>query len=227
MSMQKKILAGGILILLMGLTFSLHAQDSSLYNKQTTQLRLLNPSNWLQQGENAIIQFQSELTLGIDTAYKHDQLVRMNKDLDLIISDFNTHGAVMRIRSLDDVKAKLLQMKTDVEKWRTAVRIQNDRLAANYYNIEQLKTDGIWRQIRSDSTMWGIYEKEFLSLETNVGKTETQYQEVLKRSVAAEKILTISTSASGPDRPDTLMRFLVHHEGFLTYSQNILGIIAV
>lgn len=102
----------------------------------------------------------------------------------------------MRIRSLDDVKAKLLQMKTDVEKWRTAVRKQNDRLAANYYNIEQLKTDGIWRQIRSDSTMWGIYEKEFLSLETNVGKTETQYQEVLKRSVAAEKILTISTSAS-------------------------------
>lgn len=184
--MQKKLASAWIAILLVSLCICVQAQDSSLSPKQTTQVRLLNPSNWLQQGENAIIQFQSELTLGIDTAYKHDQLMRMNKDLDLITSDFASHGAVMRIRSLDDVKAKLLQMKTDVEKWRTSVRKQNDLLAANYYSIEQLKVDSIWRQIRNDSTMWVIYEKEFNSLQENVINTEKQYQEVLKRSVSAE-----------------------------------------
>ena len=145
--MQKMKVSMWIAILLVGLSVSLQAQDSSLYNKQTTQIRLLNPSNWLQQGENAIIQFQSELTLGIDTVYKHEQLLRMSKDLDMIASDFATHGAVMRIRSLDDVKAKLMQMKMDVEKWRTSVRKQNDLLAANYYNIEQLKVDSIWHEI--------------------------------------------------------------------------------
>lgn len=187
--MQKMKVSMWITILLVGLSLSLQAQDSSLYNKQTTQIRLLNPSNWLQQGENAIIQFQSELTLGIDTVYKHEQLLRMSKDLELITSDFATHGAVMRIRSLDDVKAKLMQMKMDVEKWRTSVRKQNDLLAANYYNIEQLKVDSIWQEIRNDSAIWGIYEKEFTSLEENVTRTEKQYQEVLKRSVTAENNL--------------------------------------
>jgi potassium-dependent mechanosensitive channel len=187
--MQKIMISAWIAILLICLSASVYAQDSSLYHQQTTKPRLLNPSNWLQHGENAIIQFQSELTLGIDTAYKHEQLVRMSKDLDLITSEFTSHGAVMRIRSLDDVKAKLLQMKVDVEKWRTSVRKQNDLLAANYYSIEQLKVDSIWNEIRSDSAIWGIYEKEFNTLGENVVKTEKQYQEVLKKSVSAENNL--------------------------------------
>lgn len=159
-------------------------QDSLLPSNRIT--RLLNPSNWLQQGENAITRFESELSFGIDTAYKHEQLVRINKDLDLIEHDFNAHGTVMRIRSLDDVKAKLLQIKNDVEKWRNAVRKQNDLLASNYYTIEQLKQDSMWQLMKSDSTLWTIYELEFSNLQQNVQRVEKQYQEILRKSVSAE-----------------------------------------
>ncbi len=159
-------------------------QDSLTRPNRIT--RLLNPSNWLQQGENAITLFESELSFGIDTAYKHEQLVRINKDLDLIENDFNAHGAVMRIRSLDDVKAKLLQIKNDVEKWRNAVRKQNDLLASNYYTIEQLKQDSMWQLMKSDSTLWAIYELEFSNLQQNVQRVEKQYQEILRKSVSAE-----------------------------------------
>jgi small-conductance mechanosensitive channel len=175
-----------ILLFLAGFCPELAAQDSTRLQNRPPQPTLLNPSNWLQQGENVIMGFESELAFGIDTAYKHAQLIRLSKDLELIGKDFESQRAVMRIRALDDVNAKLLQIKTDVEKWRNAIRKQNDLLANNYYTIESLKTDSIWSQMKRDSALWSIYAPEFTALESNIKRVESQYQEILKKSVQAE-----------------------------------------
>ncbi|HLO80666.1 MAG TPA: mechanosensitive ion channel domain-containing protein [Chitinophagaceae bacterium] len=166
------------------------AQDS--INQKVPTPTLLNPSNWLQQTENSILLFESRLLTGVDTAFMNEKYGRMMKDLELILNDFKSHGNVMRIRSLDDVKAKLLQQKKDIDKWRNSIRKQNDGITSNYLEIHRLQTDSVKYSLSSDSSLWKIYAPAFREMENDLTRVERQYQSVLQQTVNIENALNVT-----------------------------------
>ena len=168
------------------------AQDSTTKKPPTTGSGHISPSHWLQQSANALILFESRLISTIDTSYMDEKYKRLKKDLELILADFKTHSAVMRIRGLDDVKSKLLQQKTDIDKWRNSIRKQNDGITSNYFDIQNLKADSITKIVRSDSMLWTIYSKEFNELDTNLERVEKQYQGILQKTVDIENELNLT-----------------------------------
>jgi small-conductance mechanosensitive channel len=117
---------------------------------------------------------------------------RLKKDLELILTDFKTHSAVMRIRALDDVKAKLLQQKADVDKWRNSIRKQNDGITTHYFDLQNLKKDSIKYIVSSDSMLWSVYAGEFNDLDTNLSKVEKEYQGILQKTVGIENELNLT-----------------------------------
>lgn len=169
-----------------------YAQDSLGMKTPPIITTQLNPSNWLQQSENSIILFESRLLSGIDTSFMEEKYGRLIKDLELILNDFRSHGNVMRIRSLDDVKAKLLQQKTDIDKWRNSIRKQNDGITNNFLEIHQLQLDSVKYVLNADSTLWSIYKTEFRNIESNLNKVEKQYQSVLQKTVNIENNLNVT-----------------------------------
>jgi potassium-dependent mechanosensitive channel len=179
------------IIALMVTGFS-YAQDSAGMKTPSIITTQLNPSNWLQQSENSILLFESRLLTGIDTSFMEEKYGRLMKDLELILNDFKSHGNVMRIRSLDDVKAKLLQQKKDIDKWRNSIRKQNDGITNNYLEIHQLQVDSVKYVLNADSTLWSIYRTEFRNIESNLNNVEKQYQSVLQKTVNIENNLNVT-----------------------------------
>jgi small-conductance mechanosensitive channel len=174
------------------LTVGINAQDSSISKITNPVPARVNPSHWLQQSENALILFESRLISSIDTSYMEDKYRRMKKDLELIMADFGSHSAVMRIRALDDVKAKLLQQKNDIDKWRNNIRKQNDGITNNYFDIQNLQTDSVKNIVLSDSVLWNVYSNEFNALDTNLARVEKQYQSILQKTVGIENELNLT-----------------------------------
>lgn len=170
-----------LLIFLPGL---LEAQDSS--NRKSV---LLNPSNWLQQAENSILVFENKLLSGLDTSFVEDKYDRLSKDLELILNDFRTHGDVMRIRTLDDVKAKLEQQKKDIDKWMNSIRRQNQGITENFLDIHKLQVDSMEYVLNADTGLWRIYSPQFREIEKDLGRIEQQYQLTLRKTVNIENNL--------------------------------------
>jgi small-conductance mechanosensitive channel len=151
----------------------------------------INPSNWLQHNNNQLLAFESRLITGLDSSFMEEEFPRLVKDFEITLHDIQTQGKVMRIRALDDINARLLQQKSQLDKWRTNIRKQNDLLAGNYIDIEKMLTDSIGTNFMSDSMLQDIYSSELTQMKTNILRVETMYEDILKRMVSIENKLNV------------------------------------
>jgi small-conductance mechanosensitive channel len=154
--------------------------------------KAFNPSAWLHQGENILMNAESRLYSGLDTGFLELSFPLLMKDFELTQNNFRSHGHHMRIRDLDDVKSRLLQQRADLEKWRNHVRKLNDSISVGFIAVEALIKDSIHTYIRKDSALWSIYAADFLASDSMLRKTDKQYQESLSRTVALENNLNRS-----------------------------------
>jgi potassium-dependent mechanosensitive channel len=182
----------GLLISLLLTASALFGQDSLTANADNKNSQKINPSNWVQQSENAILLFESRLITGLDSSFMEGEYARLKKDFEITLNDLEAHGSVMRIRTLDDVNAKLQQQKSQLDKWRAIIRKQNDVLAGNYLEIEKMLADSIGQSFKSDSVLGSIYSTELSNVETNLRRTESMYQDLLKKNVSIENKLNVT-----------------------------------
>lgn len=186
------LLSGMIIIFTLFAFGELQAQDSLGVKNPDNPDTKLNPSNWLMQAENETILFESRLLTGIDTSFMEEKFRRLKIDLTLILNDFNAHAHVMRLRALDDVKSKLLQQKKDLDKWRNAIRKQNQTIGDNFLEIHRLQMDSLKYILNADSALWVIYQSEFREMEKNLNDVEKHYQATLQRTASIENMLNIA-----------------------------------
>jgi hypothetical protein len=181
-----------LLIILLLTASALFGQDSLTADAGDNDSRKINPSNWLQQSQNAILLFESRLITGLDSSFMEGEYSRLEKDFEITLNDLEAHGNVMRIRTLDDVNAKLQQQKSQLDKWRAVIRKQNDVLAGNYLEIEKMLADSIGQGFKSDSVLEYIYSTELSNVETNLRRVESMYQDLLKKTVSIENKLNVT-----------------------------------
>jgi hypothetical protein len=146
-----------------------------------------NPSSWLEQAENELILIESKLLQGYDSSFMDEDYNRLIANFELIRSDFITRGEFMRLRSLDDIKAELIQLKSQVELWRKKIARINTEISTEYNAINKIKYDSIQHNIRKDSAMWGIYSQMFNQQEAILGKIDDQCISILEKFVGIEK----------------------------------------
>jgi hypothetical protein len=111
----------------------------------------------------------------------------------------------MRLRSLDDVKAELIQLKNQVEIWRKKTTRINEEVSGEYSAINNIKKDSIQYIIRNDSALWSIYNQLFVQQEDLLGKIDTLCESTLQKFVGIEKklnllIYNISSTISSVDK---------------------------
>jgi potassium-dependent mechanosensitive channel len=168
------------------------AQDSTTPRTVGGDHPVTNPSNWLQSSHNALLLFESRLITGLDSSFMEEDYPRLVKDFEITLNELQTHKQVMRIRALDDVNARLLQQKSQLDKWRTNIRKQNDVLAGNYLEIEKMLKDSSSQNFQSDSVLRSIYSLELENINTNLVRVEGMHQDMLKRMVSIENSLNIT-----------------------------------
>lgn len=171
-----------ILIVFISICASARGQDSSGIKAKLP----VTPSYWLQKAQNSVMVAEESILDAVDTGSIRRPFERLKKDFDLIRMDFENQGKVMRIRTLDDVKAKLLQQKKSLDTWRNQTRRQNDALVTSFSEIEKIKGDSIRSAILADSMMSSIYAPEMQDLFNNVNRVETKYEQHLRQMVNIE-----------------------------------------
>ncbi len=178
-----------------GSAFTQEKPDSLASTTQTEYPveKQTNPSSWLQQTENSLILIESKLLEGYDSSFMNEDYPRLVSTFELISKDFNTRGEFMRLRSLDDIKAEMIQLRNQVDIWRKRIARINTEISTEYNSLHKIKQDSILYYIRQDSAMWGIYEEMFSQQEGLVAKIDSQCQFTLSKFVGIEKKLNLLT----------------------------------
>jgi small-conductance mechanosensitive channel len=153
----------------------------------------LNPSSWLEQTENNLILIESKLLAGYDSSFMNEDFPRLISTFELISKDFNSRGEFMRLRSLDDTKAELIQLRNQVDVWRKKIARINSEISAEFNSLHKIKQDSIQFYIRHDSALWGIYDDMFSQQEGLVATIDSQCQFALAKFVGIEKKLNLLT----------------------------------
>ena len=153
----------------------------------------ITPSSWLQQAENNLILIEGKLLRGYDSSFMNEDYDRLVANFELINKDFNSRGEFMRLRSLDDIKAELLQLNVQVEIWRKRINRINTEISNEFYILHKIRQDSIKYQIRQDSAIWGIYGELFKQHEDWLEKVDAQCQATLEKFVGIESKLNLLT----------------------------------
>lgn len=167
--------------------------DSTIAVYQVEQVKQKNPSVWLEQAENELILIEGKLLQGYDSSFMNEDYYRLDANFELIRNDFINRGEFMRLRSLDDIKAELIQLKNQVEVWRKKITRINSEIADEYNAIKRIEQDSIKYLIRNDSSMWAIYNQVFIQQEDLLGKIDTLAESTLQKFVGIERKLNILT----------------------------------
>jgi potassium-dependent mechanosensitive channel len=165
------------------LTDSLPVAPPTIYQKND------NPAQWLHRGENMLFRAESRLFSGLDTGFLERALTRLVKDITLASKDFESHSNMMRTRDLDDAKARFLQQRDQLEKWRNGMRKANDSIAQDFVELEKLMADSQRNKIKSDSTLGLIYRADLLATDAQLNRVDQLYRVSLTRTVEIENIL--------------------------------------
>jgi small-conductance mechanosensitive channel len=160
---------------------------------ETKAQKQKNPSVWLEQSENELILIEGKLLQGYDSSFMNEDYDRLYANFELIRNDFINRGEFMRLRSLDDIKAELIQLKNQVEIWRKKITRINEEVSSEYNSINRIKKDSIKYQIQTDSTMWSIYSQIFYQQEDLLEKIDTLCESTLQKFVSIEKKLNVLT----------------------------------
>lgn len=121
----------------------------------------IDPSSWLEQTENTLILIESRLLEGFDSSFMNEEYPMLISTFELISKDFNSRGEFMRLRSLDDIKAELIQLRNQVDIWRKRIARINTEISTEFNSLHKIKQDSIRYYIRQDSALWGIYNEMF------------------------------------------------------------------
>jgi small-conductance mechanosensitive channel len=174
------------------LTKAQTVSDSLPIGYAGSQDRNYNPVEWLHRGENVFFRAESRLFSGLDTGFLEGALPRLIKDITLASKDFESHAHSMRIRDLDDTKARFLQQKEQLEKWRNSIRKANDSITRDFVELENLISDSLRQKIRSDSTLGLIYRADLLATDSQLNRVDQLYRASLTRTVEIENNLNRS-----------------------------------
>ena len=156
-------------------------------------INLSNPSGWLQEAENNLILIEGKLLHGYDSSFMNEEYNRLVANFEMISQDFISRGEFMRLRSLDDIKAELLQLNVQVENWRNRINRINTEISNEFYILHKIRQDSIKYQIRQDSAMWGIYGELFKQHDDWLEKVDAQCQATLEKFVGIERKLNLLT----------------------------------
>ncbi|MGL6269400.1 MAG: hypothetical protein ACRC2O_15820, partial [Chitinophagaceae bacterium] len=161
--------------------------------QETKSRKQKNPSGWLEQTENELILIEGRLFQGYDSAFMNEDYQRLIANFELIRNDFNSRGEFMRLRSLDDIKAELIQLKNQVEIWRKKITRINSEVTYEYNTLNGIKEDSIQYLVQQDSTMWLIYSQMFKQQEDQLEKISTLCETTLQKFVGIERKLNVLT----------------------------------
>jgi small-conductance mechanosensitive channel len=167
--------------------------DSTIAVYPVEQGKQKNPSGWLEQAENELILIEGKLLQGYDSSFMNEDYYRLDANFELIRNDFINRGEFMRLRSLDDIKAELIQLKNQVEIWRKKITGINSDITNEYNAIKRIEKDSIKYLIRNDSSLWAIYNQMFVQQEDLLGKIDTLAESTLQKFVGIERKLNVLT----------------------------------
>ena len=181
------------ILTIQGIAFAQEKPDSLASNTQTESPgeKQINPSSWLEQTENSLILIESKLLEGYDSSFMNEDYPRLISTFELINKDFNSRGEFMRLRSLDDIKAEMIQLRNQVDIWRKRIARINTEISTEFNSLHKIKQDSIRFYIRQDSAMWGIYDEIFSQQKDLVAKIDAQCQFTLSKFVGIEKKLNL------------------------------------
>jgi small-conductance mechanosensitive channel len=151
-----------------------------------------NPASWLHQAENILLHAESRLMANLDTGFMVESYPRLEKDIALSQRDLQLHVHHMRIRDLDDLRSKFLQLRKQLETWRNGLRKLNDSILADYAHVETLIEDTMHLSMRRDSLISEIFGTEFRMTDSMLARTSLFYGRSLRRTVAIENTLNRS-----------------------------------
>jgi len=177
------------------ITIAQQSKDSASFNnpQEIKIQKQQNPSGWLEQSENELILIEGKLLQGFDSSFMPEDYDRLNANFQLIRNDFNNRGEFMRLRSLDDIKAELIQLKNQVEIWRKKITRINAEVTTEYNTINRIKKDSIQFLIQQDSAMWQIYSQMFNQQQDQLEKINTLCETTLQKFVGIERKLNVLT----------------------------------
>jgi small-conductance mechanosensitive channel len=152
-----------------------------------------NPSGWFEQTENSLILIESKLLEGYDSSFMNEDYDRVISTFELIQKDFNSRGEFMRKRSLEDIKAEMIQLRNQVDNWRKKVARINTEISAEFNALLKIKRDSIHLYISQDRSLWEIYDDMFIQQRDLIAKIDSQCHLTLSKFVGIEKKLNLLT----------------------------------
>jgi small-conductance mechanosensitive channel len=156
---------------------------------ETLKLIRISPSDWLQRSENSLILIESKLMVGYDTVSSSESGKRFLKDFQLISKEIKNYSPAMRLRTMEDIQAKLLQLQKQVESWRKMSNSKNTEIAEQLYQVKAIRQDSIQYYVRQDSSLWRIYKDQFEDINGWINKVDSQCQQSLAHFVRIERLL--------------------------------------
>ena len=159
--------------------------DSAASGKKMIQ-RFQSPADWIRETESTMMLIESRIMGRQDTSFMDEDFERLEKDFQMAKNDFDFHGEFMRIRSLEDLIAKLNQQKEKAVTWRNGIYKINGELTDMFFKLEKIKTDSVKDWMKSDDTLSTIYGSEVSDIERWVARVDSQYYYALKKYVQIE-----------------------------------------
>ena len=156
-------------------TGQVKTDSAAIFQKDIQSKFQTTPSDWLRQTENTLIQIEGKLLSGYDTSFMMEDFDRLEKDYLLALNDFDIHGQFMRIRTLEDLIAKLNQQHQKVVDWSKRIYKINRELTSEFFLLENIKSDSIQQHMRQDTVLWNIYGNEARDVGNWLTRIDTQY----------------------------------------------------
>ena len=153
----------------------------------------MNPSTWLNNTENKLILIESRISSQYDTSFMGEKFTRLSRDLELAQNDFTGHGKSMRIRTLDDIRARLLQIAAQLETWRQRISGVAGELEQEIQSLHAIRSDSTVYTLQQDSALWAIYQGQFADGMAWIDRIDSAAILSLRRAVDIEARLNGKT----------------------------------
>jgi|GEM_PF-2554929 len=149
----------------------------------------MTPSQWIAQNKALLIRTESRALAGFDTSFMAIEYPRLLSTFTLTERDFTANKDALRLRYMKDIRAKLIQIRDQVEAWAKRITTVNAEIMDAHLSLKEIQNDSLMRMNNIDDRVWRAYRPEFDSIQRWTAKVDQAMSDRMEGYVNIENRL--------------------------------------